>query len=140
MTRKSKIIFKVLSITILICVSYVLSVYLLSNYLFTSKENSTEPGHSKLSSASNGWIKASTNIWTGVKIYYGPHKTYIGEVLGGNEKYVDPVTGRQFRGLKLIMYNGSIEWRERKDIEIGKYYVKDNDPALKKMDWYIYRW
>jgi hypothetical protein len=140
MTKKSKIIFKVLSIAILICVSYALSVYLLSTYLSTSKENSTEEGHSKLSSASNGWIKASTNIWTGVKIYYGPHKIYIGEVLGGNEKYVDPVSGRQFRGLKLIMYDGSVEWRDRNAIEMGKYYLKENDPALKEMIWNIYKY
>ena len=87
------------------------------------------------------WIRASGNLWTGVKLYYGsgPEKRYVGEVLGGNDKYVDPYTGRKFRGLKIRMSGGSTEWKNRKAV-IAWGYVKRDDPALDRMEWYVYEY
>ena len=87
------------------------------------------------------WKPALGNIWTGVKLYYGAEETkmYVGEILGGNDDYVDPITGLEFRGVKIRMKDGQNEWKDRDAIVRGSWHVKSDDPALQKMEWYEYR-
>lgn len=84
------------------------------------------------------WLRAGGHIWSGVKLYYGPNKMYVGEILGGNERYTDPFTGRRFRGLKLKMKSGHIEWKDRNAIISGDWYIRSNDPAVKREEWHIF--
>ncbi|MEQ8170233.1 MAG: hypothetical protein ABRQ38_15215 [Candidatus Eremiobacterota bacterium] len=107
----------------------------------TSQETpsiSSDSTNSNHSNANTGWIKASSNIWGGVDLYYGAgeNKQYVGKVLGGNENYKSP-DGSTFRGLKIIT-GGSIEWKDRHTIIMGEYYIKANDPALTAKKWEVY--
>ena len=86
-----------------------------------------------------GYMKASGNLWTGVQLYFGPAKMYVGEVLGGNENYTDPDTGQTFRGVKLRMKSGSMEWKDRNAIISGDWYVKESDPAITRKEWQEYK-
>jgi hypothetical protein len=85
----------------------------------------------------SAWNRASSHIFTGVKLYYGPKKFYVGEVLGGAENYVSP-EGTKFRGVKLRMASGSVEWKDRNAIISGDWYVESNDPAIKRGVWHEY--
>ena len=85
------------------------------------------------------WVDAGGHLWTGVKLYYGPRRMYVGEVLGGNENYVDPFTGSKIRGLKVRMANGADEWKDRDAVNMGPWYVRRDDPALTRREWYEYR-
>ena len=84
------------------------------------------------------YVRAGGNLWIGVKLYYGPAKMYVGEVLGGNENYVSPLTGTRFRGVKVMMSNGSEEWKDRDAIASGEWYVLSDDPAHERMEWRTY--
>lgn len=86
------------------------------------------------------WIKAEGNIWTGVKLYQtvGRDKVYVGEVLGGNAEYDPPWSRYPFDGVKIRTRAGETEWREREELETGTYYVRKDDPALKRLDWVHY--
>lgn len=93
------------------------------------------------SSRSSGWCEAPGNLWRGVKLYYGPTKFYVGEVLGGNDHYVSPFTGKEIRGVKIRYPSGSEEWKDRSAMVIdGRWYIKCDDPALARMDWEVYQW
>lgn len=87
------------------------------------------------------WTRAASNIWAGVILYYGDgeQKMEVGEVMGGNDGYVDPITGRQFRGLKIRMKSGKPEWKDRDVIVGGPWYVHRDDPAIARMDWETYQ-
>jgi len=80
--------------------------------------------------------RAGSRLWTDVKLYYGSSKTYFGDVLGGNEHYVDPVTGKKIRGLKIRLADGRLEWKDRNQIVLGDWYVKRNDPAIARTKWF----
>ena len=87
------------------------------------------------------YVHASSNIWSGVKLYYGTgeDKHYGFEVLGGNDNYTDPITGQNFRGLKVRYPDGYEEWKDRNYIINGElYWVKADDPALKSQRWETY--
>lgn len=88
----------------------------------------------------NTWLQAGGRIWTGVKLYYGKgnDKRYVGEVLGGNDHYVAPLSGQRFRGVKIRMKSGSVEWKDRSYVATSDWYIRSDDPALKKMDWAVY--
>jgi len=93
------------------------------------------------SSQSDVWCEAPGNLWRGVKLYYGPTKFYVGEVLGGNDRYVSPLTGRHMRGVKIRYPDGSEEWKDRSAmIRDGRWFIKCDDPALARMEWRIYEW
>lgn len=94
---------------------------------------------SKPSVNSTSYISAGGNLWTGVKLYYGPKMMYVGEVLGGNERYVDP-SGQQMRGIKIRYPDGSSEWKNRSAVNLGPWYVKADDPALVRQEWAIYKY
>jgi hypothetical protein len=85
------------------------------------------------------WVDAGGHLWTGVKLYYGPARVYVGDVLGGNENYVDPFTGDKMRGLKVRMANGGDEWKDRDAVNLGPWYVRRDDPALARKEWYEYK-
>ncbi len=85
------------------------------------------------------YARASTRMWSGVKLYYGPNKIYVGEILGGNRRYTCPITGSTFRGIKMRMGSGSIQWKNRDAIVDGDWYVRRDDPVLKRMEWYEYK-
>ena len=89
------------------------------------------------------YIPAASNIWTGVKLYYGPAKMYVGEVMGG--------CGRSFgmgsrcappwesERMVLVRFpSGSTEWKSRDAIVKGPWYVRRNDPALGQQVWREY--
>ena len=94
----------------------------------------SKAGYSAKKPESN-WRLAACNIWVGVKLYYGPSKMYVGEVVCGNESHFDPATGRSFRGVKVLFPSGSVEWKDRNTIISGDWYVKKNDPALSRQVW-----
>jgi len=81
------------------------------------------------------WVRASGNLWAGAKLYYGADRRYVAEVLGGNERYTDPLTGRTFRGLKVQYPDGHAEWKERNVVISGPWFVKADDPALAAERW-----
>jgi hypothetical protein len=62
---------------------------------------------------------------------------FVGEVLGGNDRYVSPA-GDRFRGVKIRMAGGSVEWKDRSAVAAGEWYVRRNDPALTRRDWEIF--
>lgn len=85
----------------------------------------------------DGWRRASGRIWSGVKLYYGPNKMPVGEVMGGNDDYVSP-TGLRFRGVKVKMASGSAEWKDREAIVSGQWFVRADDPAIDRMEWFVF--
>ena len=84
------------------------------------------------------WASAGGNIWTGVRIYsgQGEQKTYVGEIIGGNENYTDPMTGNTFRGVKLRMASGAEEWKDRSAL-IQWGFVEREDPAINAAQWQV---
>ncbi|MCF7817205.1 MAG: sel1 repeat family protein [Kiritimatiellales bacterium] len=90
----------------------------------------------------NEWLHAGGRIWTGVELYYGMgnEKSYVGEVLGGNNRYVDFLTGRKYRGIKLRMKSGTVEWKDRSAVATGHWFIRKNDPAFRKMEWVVYEY
>jgi hypothetical protein len=86
---------------------------------------------------SEEWVSPSGQIWTGVRLYYGPSKTYVGEVLGGNDRLVT-ATGEVIRGLKLRMASGSVEWKDRRAVISGPWYMRRNDPAVARKVWEVF--
>jgi hypothetical protein len=92
-------------------------------------------GCSEEAPTEDGYLPASSHLWTGAKIYFGEQRTYIFEVLGGNENYVSP-SGDKIRGLKVRYPNGNEEWKDRNALISGnQYWVKADDPALKEERW-----
>ena len=85
------------------------------------------------------YVSAAGRLWTGVQLYYGPSKSLVGEVLGGNSNYVDPISGQSFRGIKIRMIDGSSEWKDRDAVVSGQWFVKANDPAIRRAEWYEYQ-
>jgi len=81
------------------------------------------------------WKKAGGNLWAGVMLYYGPSRMVVGTVLGGNERYRSP-SGDTFRGLKIRYPSGSEEWKDRNAVNLGPWYIRCDDPALARMEWY----
>jgi hypothetical protein len=100
--------------------------------------NAEKPKVVDASTLNKGFKRASSNLWTGVQLYFGPSKMYVGDVLGGNANYRNPATGRTFRGLKVRMKSGSLEWKDRNAIILGEWYVKESDPALALARWVVY--
>ncbi|HEX2696483.1 MAG TPA: hypothetical protein VHM28_02170 [Anaerolineales bacterium] len=77
-------------------------------------------------------------IWSGVKVYYGTlsEKAYGFEIIGGSEDCPSMPSGR---GVKVKYPNGKEEWKDRTYlISSGLFFVKSDDPALSKLDWYVY--
>jgi hypothetical protein len=68
-------------------------------------------------------------------LYYGPNRSYVFEVIGGNDNYRSP-SGTTIRGLKVRYPSGNEEWKDRNHIISGdNYWVKANDPALQAERW-----
>ena len=85
----------------------------------------------------DGYISASSHLYSGVKLYYGPSRNYVFDVIGGNDNHKGP-TGSTMRGLKVRYPNGNEEWKDRDYIINGdKYWVKADDPALKSQQWQV---
>ena len=83
------------------------------------------------------WLPASGNFWSGVKLYYGPKKMYVGEVYCANNNYIDPHTGHKFRGIKILYPSGNMEWKDRNAIILSNnWFVRSDDPALERMEYY----
>lgn len=87
------------------------------------------------------WLSAGGHIWTGVVLWYGPgeKKMRVGEVLGGNKDYVDPFTGRTFNGVKVLMQSGRAEWKDRRAIVTGNWYIRSDDPERDRGELETYR-
>lgn len=84
----------------------------------------------------SGWLRLSSHIWTGVKVYYGDAKTYGFEVLGGSESCSSLESGR---GIKVRYDDGTVEWKDRQAlITSDNYFVKASDPALDKEEWHTF--
>lgn len=84
----------------------------------------------------DGYIPASSNIWSGVKLYFGDKRAYVFEVVGGDENH--RTSSGTIRGVKVRYPNGSEEWKDRSYITGGnKYFVKADDPALTAQRWQI---
>ena len=101
-------------------------------------ESKRQSGESKSIQKKSIWQYALGYIYTGVNLYYGEggNKTYIGTILGRNDNYVDPYTGRKFKGIKIQMAGGSVEWKQ---VEyVWGRYVRTDDPAIKRgiLDFY----
>jgi hypothetical protein len=91
-------------------------------------------------SSDSEWADARGRLWTGVKLYHGPARMYVGDALGGNNNYRDPLTGEKMRAVKVRMESGSEEWKSRNAIVVGPWYVRRDDPALAPREWYEYKW
>jgi hypothetical protein len=90
---------------------------------------------------SDGFLHAGGHLYSGVKVYngVGETKNLAFEVLGGNDNYTDPYSGRKFRGLKVRMPNGAEEWKDRDAIIRGDiYWVKADDPAISEGRWEVF--
>lgn len=90
--------------------------------------------------AAHGWQRPDGAIWAGVKLYTGSgaEKAYVGEVLGGNDRHLDPLTGRTFRGVKIRYPNGTEEWKDRDSIlQADSWRVRADDPAIKESRWQV---
>lgn len=77
-------------------------------------------------------------IWRGVEVYYGTgsDKTYGFQILGGSEKCPSMPSGR---GILVRYSNGTVEWKDRNYIVMsGIYFVREDDPAIRAMDWYVF--
>ena len=84
------------------------------------------------------WLGAFGRIYSGVRIYYGTGSTkaYGFEILGGSENCPTLPSGR---GLKVLYEDGTVEWKDRRAIIIsGLYFIDADDPALDRIDWYVY--
>jgi hypothetical protein len=104
---------------------------------FLFPEKNTTGGYKDNTSSSNSFLRASSNLWTGVKLYYGPNKEYVFDVVGGNDNYKSN-SGEEMRGLLVKYPSGNMEWKDRNYIIKGdKYWVKNNDPALKEEKWMV---
>jgi hypothetical protein len=93
------------------------------------------PAHTQTSKYSSPLAK----VWTGVKVYYGSgsEKTYAFEVLGGSSDCPSMPSGK---GVKVKYSNGTEEWKDSDAIVLsGTFYVLSDDPAIKKMEWYVYK-
>lgn len=80
---------------------------------------------------SSEYVTAGSHIWSGVKLYYGPEKMYIGDVVSWDEDFRFP-DGRQGRAIQLRTPRGSLEWKDREAILFGPWFVRADDPALPK--------
>ncbi|TGE34254.1 hypothetical protein [Desulfosporosinus sp. Sb-LF] len=80
------------------------------------------------------WKLARGYLSIGVKLYYGSgeNKMYVGQILDMEEKHYDPNIGKTFRAVKLKMYGGSVEWKDRTAILTGDWYIRSDDTALPK--------
>ena len=83
----------------------------------------------------DGYVHVRSHLWSGVKLYYGPSRNYVFEVVGGNDNYKN-LSGVTMRGLKVRYPNGNEEWKDRNYIISGSnYWVKVDDPALQAERW-----
>ena len=84
------------------------------------------------------YVSMLGKVWSGVKVYYGTGstKTYGFEIVGGAERCPSMPSGR---GIKVRYKDGTVEWKDRNHIiSSGLYYVLEDDPAIKAMDWYVF--
>jgi hypothetical protein len=121
----------------LFLISYLPSMCLVSTGSGPGR-SSSETGPRASTEYRDPYVDATGRLYTGVQLYYGPNKMYVGEILGGNNHYVSP-SGLSFRGVKLRMRDGSEEWKDRDAIIRGKWYVRRDDPAITRGEWYEYR-
>lgn len=78
------------------------------------------------------WKSASGNMWSNVKLYYGPKKMYVGQIICFDKKH--NLYGKIINGVKIKSYSGSHEWKTREAVRT--WYIKRDDPALKAMQYY----
>ncbi len=104
----------------------------------SSRQSYTSPPENVSSPYRNdaGWTNAAGHMWSGVKLYFGPKKTYVGEVVCGNNRYYHSHLNKTIRGIKIRYPTGKTEWKDRNAIVSGAWYVKKSDPAIEKMIWY----
>lgn len=82
--------------------------------------------------------QAGDDLWAGVRLYTAPaNNAYAGEVLGGNRRYYAAVLGTTIDGIRIQFASGSIEWKMRSTA--ATYYVRNDDPAIRRRDWREYR-
>ena len=114
----------------------ILTIFLVGKeFLDDGKNTTVSPSRSKLDDKS--FVRASSHLWTGVKLYYGPDRNYVFEVVGGNDNYKSS-SGETMRGLFVKYPSGMLEWKDRNYIIKGdNYWVKENDPALKEERWAV---
>lgn len=79
------------------------------------------------------WKSASGNMWSNVKLYYGPQKAYVGEIICFDKNHILP-DGTRINGIKIKSYSGSYEWKTREAVR--EWYVKKDDPAINTMMYY----
>jgi hypothetical protein len=84
------------------------------------------------------WLEAGRHLWTGVRLYYGAKRVYVGELLGGSEHYADPLTDERVPGLKIRAKTGRIEWTRRDVVSSGPWFVRRDDPAVERRQWRTY--
>ena len=82
------------------------------------------------------YVSLLGSIYSGVKVYYGANKAYGFVILGGVDDCSYFPSGG---GIKVLYPNGSEEWKDRWYlVSSGIFFVREDDPALDRMDWYIY--
>jgi len=57
------------------------------------------------------WKSASGNMWSNVKLYYGPKKMYVGQIICFDKNH--NLYGEIIDGVKIKSYSGSHEWKTR---------------------------
>jgi len=101
-----------------------------------------EKNNKQVTTKENKWVRACGHIYQGVKIYYGTAENnfYVGQVLGGNDHYVNSYTGETFKGLKLLMKSGKPEWKDRHALCLDeRWIIKSDDPFLNNSAWTEYQ-
>lgn len=104
---------------------------------FTTGNNKSSSGNSALQSSTT-YLTLAGNVFTGVKVYYGTGdtKTYAFEILGAAENCSAFPGGN---GVKVMYPDGKSEWKDREYlITSGDYFVRKDDPARTKLEYYVY--
>jgi hypothetical protein len=86
--------------------------------------------------SSSGYVSLLGHIYSGVEVYYGANKAYGFQILGGVDDCSYFPSGQ---GIRVQYPDGTEEWKDREYlVSSGLFYIKDNDPAVDRMEWYIY--
>ncbi len=75
--------------------------------------------------ANANWAQATGHLWEGTKLYFGAGHGYIGQIVEMNDNYTSPLTGTNFRGLKVRFPDGNEEWKDRDAIISNDNWMVD---------------
>lgn len=85
-----------------------------------------------------GYKGLAGNVYSGVNVYRKESHEPLFQIIGGGDNHLF-ADGQRGRGLKVIYTDGSVGWEMRDDAIYDKsFIVKEDDPALDRMQWTKY--